>query len=295
MKKDIRGTVGLAVLGIVAAAFLLLSGSLFTVHETEQVLVLQFGEVRQKITEPGLQFKIPLVQEVRSFDNRILNVDPPSEEVLLADQKRFVVDTFARYRIVDMLKYFQTLGTETNAVQRMHSIINASLRSVLGSATLTDVLSDKRDGLMLEIQRQVNEETNRFGIDIVDVRIVRADLPEQTSQAIYARMRSERDREAREARAQGEEMAQLIRSKADRERTVLIAEAEKDAQIIRGEGDKAAIRIYADAFDADPQFYSFYRSLEAYRKSLADPGTTLILDPDSEFFRFFNGSGKKAQ
>lgn len=278
----------LIALGLAAVAILLLSGAVFTVHQTEQVLVLQFGDIRQKITEPGLHFKLPLIQQTRSFDRRILNVDPPAEEVLLADQKRIVVDTFARYRITDMLKYFQTLGTEAAATQRMHAIINSSLRGVLGKVPLTEVLSDKRPALMNQIRQQVNVETARFGIDVVDVRIVRADLPDQTSQSIFARMRSEREREAKEARAQGQEMAQQIRSRADRERTVIIAEAERDAQIIRGAGDKAAIKIFADAFGADPRFYAFYRSMEAYRNALANPETTLILSPDSDFFKHFD-------
>lgn len=275
-------------LGIAAVVAILASGAMFSVRQTEQVLVLQFGDVRQKITEPGLHFKIPFIQQTRSFDSRILNVDPPTEEVLLSDQKRIVVDTFARYRITDMLKYFQTLGTEAAAMQRLHAIINSSLRGVLGKVPLTDVLSDKRPVLMNEIRAQVNQETARFGIDVVDVRIVRADLPEQTSQSIFARMRSEREREAKEARAQGQEMAQEIRSRADRERTVIIAEAERDAQIIRGAGDKAAIKIFADSFGADPKFYEFYRSMEAYRKALGNSGTTLVLSPDSAFFKHFD-------
>lgn len=283
-----KTSIHLISLGVAAVVALLLSGAMFTVRQTEQVLVLQFGDVRQKITDPGLHFKIPLIQQTRSFDNRILNVDPPTEEVLLADQKRIVVDTFARYRITDMLKYFQTLGTEAAAMQRLNAIINSSLRGVLGKVPLTEVLSDKRPVLMNEIRQQVNAETTRFGIDVVDVRIVRADLPEQTSQSIFARMRSEREREAKEARAQGQEMAQEIRSRADRERTVIIAEAERDAQIIRGAGDKAAIKIFADAFGADPKFYEFYRSMEAYRNALGNSGTTLVLSPDSDFFKHFD-------
>jgi membrane protease subunit HflC len=278
----------LVLLGLAALGFAALAGSVFTVHQTRQVLVTQFGEVRQKITEPGLHFKLPIIQDIMAFDNRVLSVDPPAEEVLLADQKRVVVDTFARYRITDMLKYFQTLGVETAASQRMNNIISASLRSVLGGASLADVLSAKRSELMGKIRAQVNVETARFGIDLVDVRIVRADLPEQTSQSIYARMRAEREREAKDARAKGQEMAQEIRSKADKERTILMAEAERDAQTLRGEGDGQAIKIYADAFGKDPAFYEFYRTMEAYRKSLSNPETMLLLSPDSAFLRYLD-------
>lgn len=278
----------LFIFGFVALIFAVLSGAVFPVYQTQQILVTQFGEVRQKITDPGLHFKIPLIQDIMVFDNRVLSVDPPAEEVLLADQKRLVVDTFARYRITDMLKYFQTLGVESAAAQRMNNIISASLRSVLGGAALTDVLSEKRASLMENIRDQVNVETSRFGIDLVDVRIVRADLPEQTSQSIYARMRAEREREAKDARAKGQEMAQEIRSKADKERTILMAEAERDAQVLRGEGDALAIKTYAEAFGKDPDFYEFYRTMEAYRGSLSDPETTLVLSPDSAFLRLLD-------
>lgn len=280
------GKIGIGLVGIVAVALLTLSGMVFTVKETQQVLVLQFGDVKGQIAEPGLHFKLPVVQQLRAFEKRILNVDPPAEEVLLADQKRLVVDTFARYRISDMLKYFQTLSTETAAVQRMNNIVNASLRGVLGKTTLQDVLSEKRDELMKEIQAEVNQETSRFGIEIVDVRIVRADLPVQVTQSTYNRMRSEREREAKEARAQGEELALKIRSAAEKERTVLLSEARRDSEIARGEGDKDAIKIYADAFGKDPQFFEFYRTMEAYKKALNNGGTTMVLSPDSDFFKF---------
>ncbi|MBI1326803.1 MAG: protease modulator HflC [Alphaproteobacteria bacterium] len=274
------------IIALAALIVILIGGSIFFVKETEQVLVLQFGEVKQQIEKPGIHFKIPLIQQTRIFERRILNVDPPAEELLLSDQKRLVVDVFARYRIKDMLKFFQALGTETAANQRLNTIINASLRGVLGKNSLASILSDKRDVLMAEIQKQVNEDTNRFGLEIVDVRIVRADLPTQVTQATYARMQSEREREAKEARAQGEELALQIRSKADKERSIMLAEAQKEAQIVRGEGDKEAIKIYADAFNRDPQFYGFYRSMEAYRNALADPETTMVLTPDSGFLRY---------
>lgn len=285
--NDKKTAIGLV--GLIAVVVLLL-GSVFIVKETEQVLVLQFGDPVQQITSPGLHFKIPLIQNLKVFDNRILNVDPPSEEVLLSDQKRLVVDTFARYRISDMLKYYQTLGTENAAVQRLYNIITSTMRSELGKAPLPDILSDKRKGLMRSIQETVNNETSRFGIEIVDVRIVRADLPEEVTQATYDRMRSEREREAREARGEGEELSLQIRSRADKDRTVLLSEAERDAEIARGEGDEEAISIYAEAFNRDPRFYAFYRSMEAYKKSLANKDKTLVLSPDSDFFRYLENN-----
>ncbi|MAH04316.1 MAG: protease modulator HflC [Pseudomonadota bacterium] len=289
------GKIGIGFVGILAVALLVLSGSVFTVKETQQVLVLQFGDVKGRVTDPGLHFKIPVVQQLRIFEKRILNVDPPAEEVLLADQKRLVVDTFARYRIADMLKYYQTLSTEAAAVQRMNNIINASLRGVLGKTTLQNVLSVERDRLMKDIQEEVNTETDRFGIEIVDVRIVRADLPVQVTQSTYNRMRSEREREAKEARAQGEELALKIRSEADKERTIMLSEARRDSEILRGEGDKEAIRIYAKAFGQDPQFYEFYRTMEAYKKALINGGTTMVLSPDSDFFKFIASDDGKVK
>ncbi|AWK86961.1 protease modulator HflC [Azospirillum thermophilum] len=282
-------TLAIAGLGIVAAA-VVASSALFTVNEAQQALVLQFGEPRRVIQTPGLQVKIPFIQEVRILDRRVLDLDPPVEQVILADQKRLDVDAFARYRIHDPLKFYQTAGTEAVAETRMNSIVNSSLRRVLGSVTLLAVLSEERARIMNDIRGQVNGEAQRFGIEIVDVRIRRADLPEETSQSIFARMRSEREREAAEARAQGQEQSQQIRSRAERERTVILAEAQRDAQILRGEGDNQAIKLIGEATSIDPQFYSFYRSLEAYRKALNKDDTTLVLSPTGEFFRYF-GAG----
>lgn len=275
-------------------SMILLGQSAFIVPETHQTLVLQFGDPVQKHTAPGLKFKIPFIQQVIVLDKRVLDVDPPPEEVILADQKRLVVDTFARYRIIDMLEFYKSLSTEQQANTRLNNMINSTMRSILGNATLDDVLSEKRGELMLTLKQQVNTSVTRLGIEIVDIRIGRADLPEQTSQAIYARMRTEREREAAEFRAQGQEQAQEIRSKADKERTVLLAEAEKQAQISRGQGDAEAIKIYAAAFQRDPEFYSFYRTMEAYRDSLSGENTTMVLSPDNEFLRYFgNETGKK--
>ena len=285
-----NSTTSTFLIGFLVLAVFVLLNAVFIVKETQQVLVLQFGDPRQQITEPGLHFKIPVIQNLKVFERRILNVDPPAEELLLADQKRLVVDTFARYKISDMLLFFQTLNTETQAVARLNNIINAALRSELGKASLPDILSENRKDLMGNIQKNVNAETKRFGIEIVDVRIVRADLPGEVTQATYARMRSEREREAKEARAQGEELSLQIRSRADKERSILLSEARKESEILRGEGDSAAISIYAEAFNQNPEFYSFYRSLEAYRRSLANSNKTLVLSPDSDFFKFLEES-----
>lgn len=282
------------VLFIVALLAALLTQSAFIVPETQQALVLQFGEPRQKHVTPGLKFKVPFIQHVTVFDKRVLDVDPPAEEVILADQKRLVVDTFARYKINDMLQFYKALATEKQANTRLNNIINSTLRSILGNASLGDVLSEKRIQLMAALKQQVNAAVTQYGIEIVDIRIGRADLPEQTSQSIYARMRTERQREAAEFRAQGQEQAQEIRSKADKERTVLLAESEKQAQLTRGLGDQEAIKIYSAAFKKDPEFYAFYRTMEAYRESLAGDDTTLILSPDNDFLRYFKGqSGNK--
>lgn len=277
----------LILLTVILVAFVALQSAFFVVREDQQAMVLRFGDPKRQITAPGLYFKLPLIDEARYFEKRILNVDPPAEEVLLADQKRLVVDSFARYRITNMLKFLQSMNSEDAAQQRLHTIINSALRSELGKTTLSNILSIKRDQVMEDIQKQVNQEAIRFGIEVVDVRIVRADLPEQVTQATFDRMRSEREREAKEARAEGEQLSIEIRSKADKERTILLAEAKRDAEILRGEGDGKAIDIYAEAFGQDPKFYAFYRSLEAYKKSIANPDTTLILDPNSDFLKYF--------
>lgn len=280
----------LAFLILLALAAFVLMQSAFIVHETEQVVVYQFGDPKHQITEAGLHFKTPFLQQTRSFESRVLDVDPMPEEVILADQKRLVVDSFARYRITDMVLYQQKLGNEIEGAALLQRFINSSLRSRLGKENLVDVLSEKREGIMEQIRQAVNDNTAEYGIEIVDVRIGRADLPDQTRQSIFQRMRSEREREAAEARAEGNEQAQLIRSKADRERSVLLAEAQKKAETIRGEGDQKAIEIYADAYGKDPDFYAFYRTMEAYRNAIANEGTTLVLSPDSDFFSFFRES-----
>ena len=276
------------VLAAIAGAVLIAAySSIFTVHQAAQALVLEFGKPKRVITDPGLYFKIPIAQEVLFFDKRVLEFDVPAEEVIASDQKRLVVDSFARYRIVDPLKFFQSVGNEAVIRTRLASIINASVRRALGNVPLNHIISGERASLMNQIQDIVNREAAGFGIDVVDVRIKRADLPEKNSQAIYGQMRTAREREAKEIRAKGEQRSSEIRAEADRDRVVIIANANKDSQILRGEGDAEAIRIFADAFGQDIEFFAFYRSMEAYRAALGSGDTTMILSPDSEFFRFF--------
>jgi membrane protease subunit HflC len=279
------------VFGIVAvAAVVTLFSALFTVNQAEQALVLRFGAPRDTIKEPGLHFKAPFIEEVIRYDARVIDLDPPSEPIYLADQKRIVADTFTRYRIEDPLRFYQAVRNEESARQRLREIVNATLRRVMGTVMLPAILSEERTGIMTEIQRQVQAEARNLGIQIVDVRLRRADLPEETSQAIFDRMKSEREREAREIRAQGQERALQIRARADRERTVLLAEAQRSAQILRGEGDESANRTLGDAYGQDPQFFSLYRSLQAYRTAFGDNNTSLVLSPNSEFFRYFDQS-----
>lgn len=289
-----KDSIKVAILVVIASIAFLFLTSIFIVNETQQVMVVRFGNPVAQIKNPGLHFKASVIDDARVFEKRILNVDPPAEEVLLTDQKRLVVDTFARYRITDMLMFFQTLSTETAGEQRLNTIINASLRSHLGRVALRDVLSEKRNLLMDNILNDVNAETKRFGVEVVDVRIVRADLPPQVTQSTFDRMQSEREREAKEARAEGEQIGLEIRSTSDKDRTILLSAAQRDAQILRGQGDKDAIEIYAQAFSQDPKFYKFYRSLESYRKSLANADTTLVLTPDSDFFKTFKNSDPEA-
>lgn len=274
--------------GVVAVALLLIANSaLFTVSQAEQALVLRFGAPRETIRDPGLKFKAPFIEDVVRYDARLLEVDPPAEQILLADQKRIEVDTFTRFRISDPLKFYQAVRTEEAARVRLREMINGSLRRILGNVMLPAVLSEERTKIMQEIHNQVSAEAAPLGIAIADVRIRRADLPEETSQSIYDRMKSERERQAREHRAQGSERAQQIRSRAERERTVILAESQRQAQILRGEGDAEASRIFAQAYNRDPQFFGLYRSLQAYRHTLADGNTSMVLSPDSEFFRYF--------
>ena len=286
-----------AVLLIIAVAVLvvgfIIDSATFRVHQTEQVLVLQFGKPVRVVTLPGLEFKIPFVQQVERLDNRNLGLDAAAEEIIAADQKRLVVDSFVRYRIVDALQFFQAVGNERVVRNRLNAILVSSLRRVLGEVPLSVVLTGERGALMTAIRDQVNAEALEFGVEVVDVRIKRADLPEANSQAIYARMNTEREREAREFRARGAEIGLRIRARADRERTVLLAEAQRESQILRGEGDGTKNKIFAEAYGRDPEFFNFYRSMLAYSEALGQDDTTMVLSPNSEFFRYFGESPKE--
>jgi len=270
--------------------------SVFIVKEVNQAIVLQFGDPKRIITNPGLNFKIPFIQNVVFLDKRILNLDTPPEEVIASDQKRLIVDAFARFQIVDPLKFYISVGNERVARSRLSTIINSRIRSVLGTQRLQTLLSADRTNQMSLIQDGVNNEAENFGIKIVDVRIKRADLPQANSEAIYKRMQTEREREAKEFRAKGAEMAAEITSTADKEVTVILANAEKTSQILKGEGDGQRNKIFAEAFGRDPEFFAFYRAMQAYEKALIGGETSLILSPDSEFFKFFgNIKPKKNQ
>jgi len=266
--------------------------SLFIVQEISQAIVLQFGDPKKIVSKAGLNFKLPFIQNVVYLDKRILNLDNDPEEVIAADQKRLIVDAFARFKIVDPLKFYISVGNERVARSRLSTIINSRIRGVLGTQELATLLSTDRARQMQIIQSQVNEEAQNFGIKIVDVRIKRADLPPANSEAIYKRMQTEREREAKEFRAQGAEIAQKIRSTADKDVTVILAEANKKSEIMKGEGDGERNKIFANAFGQDPQFFAFYRAMQAYEKALIGGETSLVLSPDSEFFKFFGNSIK---
>jgi modulator of FtsH protease HflC len=267
---------------------------LFAVPQTHQALVLRFGDPVRVISEPGLNYKWPLFDNVIYVDKRILDLENPAQEVIASDQKRLVVDAFARYKITDPLRYYQTLGSIATANSQLGTLLNAGLRRVLGEATFTHVVRDDRSALMGRIREALDRDAQGYGIAVVDVRIRRADLPEQNSQAVYQRMQTERQREAAEFRALGAQRAQEIRSRADRDVTVLVADATSSAEKIRGEGDGERNRIFADAFNRDPDFFSFYRSMQAYEAGFKQNDTRMLLKPDSEFFRYFvDPSGKR--
>jgi membrane protease subunit HflC len=290
MRLNLAGGIlaALIIVGLIVAY-----GSLFTVYQTRQALVVRLGEPIRVVTTPGLHFKVPLIDSVIQIDNRILDLENPAQEVIASDQKRLVVDAFARYRIQDPLRFYQTLGSVERANSQLSILLNSALRRVLGEATLTDVVRDDRGQLMARVRDQLNTEAQAFGITIVDVRIRRADLPEQNSQAVYQRMQTERQQEAAQIRAQGSQRSQEIRAKADRDVTVLLADAQSRGEQLRGEGDGERNRIYAEAFGKDPDFFSFYRSMQAYEAGLKSNDTRMLLKPDSDFFRYFvDPSGK---
>jgi modulator of FtsH protease HflC len=291
----------LTVLGILALGGLfVLVNAIFMVDQTEQALVLQFGRPVRAEQTPGLKFKVPFVQNVEYYDKRLLDFDAESKEVIAADQKRLIVDAFVRYRIVDPLRFKQSVTDERTMRSRLNSILESSLRQALGNVPLSAVISEKRSGLMQQIRTLVNEQamgvkvpggdanvtTGGFGIEVVDVRIKRADLPPANSEGIYKRMQTERTKEANQFRAQGAEDAQKIRSQADKERTIILADARRKAEIMRGQGDGEATRIFAESFGQDQDFFQFYRTLQAYKKTLSGKDTTMLMSPDNEFLKY---------
>lgn len=284
-----------AFFGMIAVGIVLILSlfSLYTVNPREQVLLLQFGAPKQLVTEPGLHVKIPFLQQIQYIPKMLLNLDAPAEEVIAQDKKRLVVDAFARWKIVDPLRFYQSLYDQETAIIRLTPILSSDVRRVLGSKTFADMLSGRRAALMDEIRDETNRNTVSYGIKIVDVRIRRADLPPQNSQAIYRRMQQERTREANEFRAEGEEISKRVRARADREVTVLTAEATRKSEILRGQGDAEKTKVLGAAFSQDADFFAFYRSLEAYQDALPGDNTTMVLSPTGEFFRYFHAPGRK--
>ncbi|GGG28641.1 protease modulator HflC [Chelatococcus composti] len=276
------------ILAVVAA--ILVYASTFVVYQTQSALVLRFGGVRNVITEPGLYFKVPLVENVVYVDKRVLDLDLSEQEVIAADQKRLVVDAFTRYRITDPVRFYQTVNNVAGANLRLGNIVNSTARAVLADATFTDIVREKRAALMREIRDDVNAQAQGFGISVVDVRLRRVDLPQANSQAVYQRMQTERQREAADIRANGSQIAQSIRARADRDVVVIKAEADRKAQELRGQGDAESNRIFAEAYGRDPDFFAFYRSMQAYETSLRASDTRLVLAPETDFFRYFGNA-----
>lgn len=279
--------VALALTAFALVALIILSSALFTVEQTEQVLITQFGQPIRIIRDPGLHVKVPLMQTVISFDRRLLDYGLPPEEVILGDQRRLIVDSFTLFRITDVLRYYQAVGATEDGIRgRLNSVVSSSLRRVLGNEQLLNVLSSDRTRIMALIRDQVNGEMTNFGVAIEDVRIRRADLPEENTQAILQRMQSERDRVARQARAEGAEASAKIRADAERERTVLLAEARASADRLRGQGEATAIATFADAFQRDPYFFQVWRTLQAYRDGFGAGTARMVLSPGSDFLKF---------
>jgi modulator of FtsH protease HflC len=282
-----------AIAVLVLVALVIGYSTLFTVYQTDQAIVVRLGQPVRVITDPGLNYKIPLIDSVIQIDKRILDIESPAQEVIASDQKRLVVDAFARYKVNKPLLFYQTVGTIEGANARLATLLNSSLRRVLGEVTLTQVVRDLREQLMARVREQVENEAQSLGIAVVDVRIRRADLPEQNSQAVYQRMITERQQQAAQIRAQGSQRSQEIRAKADRDVTVLIAEATQKSEQVRGDGDAERNRIFAGAYGQDPDFFAFYRTMQAYEAGLKHNDTRMLLKPDSDFFRFFvDPSGK---
>ncbi|HWK01533.1 MAG TPA: protease modulator HflC [Xanthobacteraceae bacterium] len=278
---------------LAAIVLIVVYSALFTVNQNQQAIVLRFGEPIRIITDPGLQYKVPVMDSVVYIDKRILDLENPAQEVIASDQKRLVVDAFARYKVSDPLRFYQTLGSVERANSQLATLLNSALRRVLGESTFIQIVRDERETLMGRIREQITREGQSFGIAVVDVRIRRADLPEANSQAVFQRMQTQIQREAAEIRAGGNQIAQTIRAKADREVTVTVAEAQSRGEQIRGEGDATRNKIYADAYNQDRDFFSFYRSMQAYEQVMKKGDTSLFITPDSDFMRYFNDAAGK--
>jgi modulator of FtsH protease HflC len=281
-------TIAAGIFGILAL------NSFFIVKQQQQALVLQFGEVVRVIKEPGLTFKIPFIQKVTFFDNRVLNLSADEKEVIAKDQKRLIVTAFAKYKITDPLKFYQTVRDEDGIALRLNSVVESSLRQILGSVPLATLLTGERGKIMQDIRDVVNKQASGLGINVVDVRIMRADLPKENSEAIFQRMQTEREKEAKEFRAEGAEESLRIKAHADKERKIILAEAQLTAQVTRGEGDAVATKNFADAFSKDAEFFDFYRSMQAYKNTLRKTDTTMVLSPRSDFLRFFGSTEGKS-
>ena len=288
MNKPFLAVFGLLIVVVGVTAY----GALFTVHQTQQALILQLGNPIRTVPEPGLHFKLPFIQNIEFYDSRILDLDPPVQEVILLDQKRINVDAFARYKIVNPLEFRKRAVTNQNFRQVFGNRLNAAIRAEIGKILLGDMLTEKRSQVMDVISRHMKAQAAEFGTEVIDVRIGRTDLPEATAQAVYNRMRSDRVAHAAKLRAEGEEQKLKIQAIADKDRTIIIAEAQRQSEILRGQGEGERNQILGEAFGQDPEFFDFYRSMEAYGEALGE-GTTMVLSPDSEFFRFFGTVKKK--
>lgn len=284
---------GIGLLATLIVALIAASSFLFSVHQSQQAIVLYFGKPDRVVTDPGLHVRTPVAEDVIYYDARVLDLDPPEVEVQLIDKKRINVDAYMRYRIIDPLLFFQSVKTESGFQNTFSRVVQGALKRVIAKVSLGDLLSDKRDNIMADIRAGVDAAAPSYGIEIIDVRIGRTDLPAVISQNVYNRMRTEREREARELRAEGKEEAQKITARADREKVVLVADAKRKSEILRGEGEGERVTILADAYGRDPEFFDFYKSMQAYRKSLGGDSTTMVLTPDSDFFRFFGQESAK--
>ncbi len=276
-----------------AVVLFTIANSTFIVDQRQKALVVQFGEVMRLVEKPGLKFKIPFMQDVLSFDNRILDLGINEQEVIAADQKRLIIDAFAKYKIVDPLKFYTTVNNRLNAESKLSSILESSLRRIVGEISMVSLLSEDRNLVMSKIKEALSNEAEIFGIEIVDVRIVRGDLPKENSEAIFTRMQTEREKEARITRATGFEEAEKIKAEADKQKVIILADARKKAETTRGEGDSTASKIFANAFSRDPEFFAFYRSMQAYTQAMQGNKTTMVVSPDSEFFKYFGNAASR--